>query len=61
MTDAEIRKLAHQYLDGTGDHCIINFARALIKTAERAPCAGLRPPCKFDCPCFFEDNKANAA
>ena len=30
MTDAEIRKLAHLHLNGTGDDCILNFARAVL-------------------------------
>jgi hypothetical protein len=29
LTDDGIRKLAHTYLKGTGDSCIIDFARAI--------------------------------
>jgi hypothetical protein len=34
VTDAEIRELAHRHLLGTGDDCIIGFARALLSLAQ---------------------------
>lgn len=64
MTDQEIIDIAKKHMEYSvmsgfvgvqTTREIVKFARALIKTVERKPCAGLKPPCKFDCPCFFED------
>lgn len=39
LDNTRIRQLAHQHLTGVGDHCIINFARALIEEAARSTIA----------------------
>lgn len=55
LDNTRIRQLAHQHLTGAGDHCIINFARALIEEAARSTIAApTQEPTQYGCHCDLE-------